>query len=61
MTKPHLTLGEGLMYGYIFTTFIGAVFFIMTLINYNVRPGRKKFYGWLLPCIAASVVLMFII
>jgi len=48
MHAPHLTLGEGLMYGYFFMIIIGLIFFLIILVNWVVRVKQRKFYSWLL-------------
>ncbi len=48
MPSPHLTSGEGLMYGLFFFIIIGILFFIVILINWIIRVKQRRFYGWLL-------------
>ena len=52
MHEPHLTLGEGLMYGILFLMMIGITFFLITVINLIVYTKKRIFYGWLLFFIA---------
>jgi len=61
MREPHLIMGEGLMYGYFFLTFIGAFFSLIILLNWLARVKQRKFYGWLLCLIVLLPVVIIII
>jgi hypothetical protein len=61
MREPHLTLGEGLMYGLFLLIVIGVLFFLITLINWTIRVKQRKFYGWLLCLIVLLPVVIIII
>jgi len=43
MREPHLTLGEGLMYGYFFMIIIGLIFSIIILINWGYAYNSAGF------------------
>ena len=61
MREPHLTLGEGLMYGYFFMIITGLIFSIIILINWVLRVQQRRFYGWLLCFIVLLPVAIMII
>ena len=61
MRYPHLTLGEGLMYGLFFLIIIGVLFFLITLINWTTRVKQRKFYAWLLCLIVLLPVVLIVV
>lgn len=47
MREPHLTLEEGLRYGYFFPILTGAFISLIKLLNWLARVKQREFYGWL--------------
>jgi len=61
MREPHLTLGEGLMYGYFFIIIIDLIFSLIILINWVVHVKQRRFYSWLLLLIVLPPVVITVI
>jgi hypothetical protein len=61
ITGPKLTIGEGVMYGMLFTGIIAMIFSIITAINMMAFKTDKKFYRWLLLLIVLPAIVLFIL